>query len=87
MSEPLSARLRQDIRPPEAAQTGSSEDRSPRRAIRPDEDLADLQTDISSETPSRDGGCVEPEPEPEILVEPDGIEPTTSCLQSTRSPN
>ena len=21
------------------------------------------------------------------LVEPDGIEPTTSCLQSTRSPN
>ncbi len=25
--------------------------------------------------------------EPEALVEPDGIEPTTSCLQSTRSPN
>jgi hypothetical protein len=23
----------------------------------------------------------------EVLVEPDGIEPTTSCLQSTRSPN
>ena len=23
----------------------------------------------------------------ENLVEPDGIEPTTSCLQSTRSPN
>ena len=23
----------------------------------------------------------------QILVEPDGIEPTTSCLQSTRSPN
>ena len=22
-----------------------------------------------------------------ILVEPDGIEPTTSCLQSTRSPS
>ena len=22
-----------------------------------------------------------------VLVEPDGIEPTTSCLQSTRSPN
>jgi hypothetical protein len=22
-----------------------------------------------------------------LLVEPDGIEPTTSCLQSTRSPN
>ena len=26
-------------------------------------------------------------PQPERLVEPDGIEPTTSCLQSTRSPN
>ena len=26
-------------------------------------------------------------PLPEALVEPDGIEPTTSCLQSTRSPN
>jgi hypothetical protein len=25
--------------------------------------------------------------EPQTLVEPDGIEPTTSCLQSTRSPN
>ena len=24
---------------------------------------------------------------PRRLVEPDGIEPTTSCLQSTRSPN
>jgi hypothetical protein len=24
---------------------------------------------------------------PKALVEPDGIEPTTSCLQSTRSPN
>ena len=24
---------------------------------------------------------------PQVLVEPDGIEPTTSCLQSTRSPN
>ena len=23
----------------------------------------------------------------EEMVEPDGIEPTTSCLQSTRSPN
>src|SRR3954468_18169123 len=23
----------------------------------------------------------------QVLVEPDGIEPTTSCLQSTRSPN
>ena len=23
----------------------------------------------------------------EVMVEPDGIEPTTSCLQSTRSPN
>jgi len=22
-----------------------------------------------------------------VLVEPDGIEPTTSCLQSRRSPN
>ena len=22
-----------------------------------------------------------------VMVEPDGIEPTTSCLQSTRSPN
>ena len=26
-------------------------------------------------------------PRPKALVEPDGIEPTTSCLQSTRSPN
>ena len=26
-------------------------------------------------------------PAPRRLVEPDGIEPTTSCLQSTRSPN
>ena len=25
--------------------------------------------------------------EAQTLVEPDGIEPTTSCLQSTRSPN
>jgi hypothetical protein len=25
--------------------------------------------------------------EPSRLVEPDGIEPTTSCLQSRRSPN
>jgi hypothetical protein len=25
--------------------------------------------------------------EPDDLVEPDGIEPTTSCLQSRRSPN
>jgi hypothetical protein len=23
----------------------------------------------------------------QVVVEPDGIEPTTSCLQSTRSPN
>ena len=23
----------------------------------------------------------------QVMVEPDGIEPTTSCLQSTRSPN
>jgi hypothetical protein len=37
-----------------------------------------------------DGGCGKHfsanEPEPR-LVEPDGIEPTTSCLQSRRSPN
>ena len=26
-------------------------------------------------------------PSPKRMVEPDGIEPTTSCLQSTRSPN
>ena len=26
-------------------------------------------------------------PSPPALVEPDGIEPTTSCLQSRRSPN
>jgi hypothetical protein len=26
-------------------------------------------------------------PRAKLLVEPDGIEPTTSCLQSTRSPN
>ena len=26
-------------------------------------------------------------PRGQTLVEPDGIEPTTSCLQSTRSPN
>ncbi len=26
-------------------------------------------------------------PREKTLVEPDGIEPTTSCLQSTRSPN
>ena len=61
---------------------------SPRRAIRPDEDLNNLQTDVSSEAPSPDGGWVGHElPELEVLVEPDGIEPTTSCLQSTRSPN
>ena len=28
-----------------------------------------------------------PKPYGPDLVEPDGIEPTTSCLQSTRSPN
>ena len=27
------------------------------------------------------------DPAAQTLVEPDGIEPTTSCLQSTRSPN
>jgi hypothetical protein len=27
------------------------------------------------------------DPKARTLVEPDGIEPTTSCLQSTRSPN
>jgi hypothetical protein len=34
-------------------------------------------------------GAVEAAPVDAInrLVEPDGIEPTTSCLQSTRSPN
>ena len=41
----------------------------------------DLQTDVSSEY--RLAG----EPYASNLVEPDGIEPTTSCLQSTRSPN
>ena len=39
MSELQSANSRPDIRPPEAAQTGSSEDRKSRRAMRPDEDL------------------------------------------------
>ena len=33
-----------------------------------------------------DSGHV-PRAPPRLLVEPDGIEPTTSCLQSTRSPN
>jgi hypothetical protein len=33
-----------------------------------------------------DSGRV-PRAPPRLLVEPDGIEPTTSCLQSTRSPN
>jgi hypothetical protein len=35
---------------------------------------------------SFDSGRV-PRAPPRLLVEPDGIEPTTSCLQSTRSPN
>ena len=45
-------------------------------------DRNDPQTDISSEAPSPDGANSRT-----YLVEPDGIEPTTSCLQSTRSPN
>lgn len=31
--------------------------------------------------------CSRTAPSPKRMVEPDGIEPTTSCLQSTRSPN
>jgi hypothetical protein len=45
-------------------------------------DQNDLQTDISSGAHPMTSAL-----HSDILVEPDGIEPTTSCLQSTRSPN
>ena len=69
-----------------------------RRALQPSRETRDLQTDVSSEyfrPPEKpfsvflfvfyfrlpaSARCAR-------LVEPDGIEPTTSCLQSTRSPN
>jgi hypothetical protein len=37
--------------------------------------------------PSRSAGLPAEAPKERRLVEPDGIEPTTSCLQSRRSPN
>ena len=36
---------------------------------------------------SKAGLPTQPQHKPRKLVEPDGIEPTTSCLQSTRSPS
>jgi hypothetical protein len=43
------------------------------RVPRPQQTLSGLETEPLIHDP--------------CLVEPDGIEPTTSCLQSTRSPN
>ncbi len=64
----------------------SIEDPSSRRALRRSRNLAAFKLISSSEAAlSRRRfhiGRIQPN-----LVEPDGIEPTTSCLQSTRSPN
>ncbi len=39
------------------------------------------------DAPCGDRESLDPNNNASLLVEPDGIEPTTSCLQSTRSPN
>jgi hypothetical protein len=54
--------------------------RNPRRLLRAETVLSsDMDAGVAREPKPR---CARKE-----LVEPDGIEPTTSCLQSTRSPS
>ena len=53
-----------------------------RRALQPSRRVRDLQTLVFHRNVGRPNDASR-----QTLVEPDGIEPTTSCLQSTRSPN
>jgi hypothetical protein len=48
--------------------------------------IATILTDRALAKPQRGGGGSD-NPADCVLVEPDGIEPTTSCLQSRRSPS
>ena len=67
------------LAPPLIEDRRSAEPFGPRKTI-------DLQTDISSERHPCGASAASAQIS-NFLVEPDGIEPTTSCLQSTRSPN
>ena len=80
-----------DLRPPRR-----SPPKSPLRALPAQSETDELHRILSSDLVERRNSLPKagpmnprpPEPKaPWTLVEPDGIEPTTSCLQSTRSPN
>ena len=66
-----------------------------REAVAPTRDVSPGKP-LSGRPPARQAPAIPHHPNPKVappkvahhaMVEPDGIEPTTSCLQSTRSPN